>query len=354
MRPSIFPVSASPFVNMNPSFFRALLFTSAVASAFVAAVSARAADDLRLESFAYPFPVRMHRFTSQQQPSEMAYMDVQPAHGGEAADVVVLMHGKNFSGAYWEETARALRDAGFRVIIPDQLGFGKSTKPPGYQFTFQQLAANTHDLLGKLGVTRAHIVGHSMGGMLAVRYALMFPQETRSLILVNPLGLEDWKAKGVPYRTVDTNYQQELKQSAERIRAYQRENYYGGNWKPAYDRWVEMLVVFTRSPDYRQMAWNQALTSDMIYSQSVVYEFGAIKAPTLLLIGQRDRTAPGRDAAPEALRSSLGNYTELGRSAAKAIPGAKLVELQGIGHAPHIEAFPRFIEPLQEFLRSQK
>jgi pimeloyl-ACP methyl ester carboxylesterase len=309
-----------------------------------------AADDLRLESFAYPFPVGLFPFSSQQQPLEMAYMDLQPE--GTPRGAIVLLHGKNFSGAYWQETAEALRADGFRVVMPDQVGFGRSTKPPHYQFTFQQLAHNTRELLRHLRIERVHVLGHSMGGMLAARYALMFPRETETLTLVNPLGLEDGKAKGVPYRPPDATYLQELKQSAERIRAYQRDNYYGGEWRPAYDRWVEMLVTFTRSPNYPTMAWVQALTSDMIQTQPVVYEFPQITVPTLLVIGQRDRTAPGKDLAPPELRAQLGNYPALGRSAAAAIPGARLIELPNVGHAPHLEAFPAFIAPVREFLRA--
>jgi pimeloyl-ACP methyl ester carboxylesterase len=307
-----------------------------------------AADDLRLQSFPYPFPVQNFPLKSQRQELEMAYMDLKPDRSATAT--VVLLHGKNFSGAYWEETANALRAAGYRVVMPDQIGFGRSTKPEHYQFTFQQLAQNTRALLQSLGVTRAHIVGHSMGGMLAARYALMFPDDTQSLTLVNPLGLEDMKAKGVPHRTVDANFAQEMQQNAERIRAYQQQAYYDGKWRPEYDRWVEMLVTFTRSPDYSKMAWNQALTSEMIHTQPVCYEFGALKMPTLLLIGLRDRTAPGREQAPEAMRAKLGLYPELGKAAAAAIPHSRLVELDNLGHAPHLEAFPRFIEPLQAFL----
>lgn len=314
----------------------------------LAAPRLAAADDLRLESFPYPFPVQVFALKTQRQDLEMAYMDLKPERPATAT--VVLLHGKNFSGAYWEETANALRTAGYRVVMPDQIGFGRSSKPEHYQFTFQQLAQNTRALLQSLGITRAHIVGHSMGGMLAARYALMFPEDTQSLTLVNPLGLEDTKAKGVPHRTVDANFASELQQNAERIRAYQRQAYYDGNWRPEYDRWVEMLVTFTRSPDYPRMAWNQALTSEMIQTQPVCYEFGGLKMPTLLLIGLRDRTAPGREQAPEAMRAKLGNYPELGKAAAAAIPHSRLVELDNLGHAPHVEAFPRFIEPLKAFL----
>lgn len=309
-----------------------------------------AADNLRLEGFAYPFPVQQFRFSSQRQPLEMAYMDVPPVgKSGAQAETVVLLHGKNFGGAYWEETAKALSKLGYRVIIPDQIGFGKSSKPEAYQFTFHQLAANTHELLRSLDVKQAHILGHSMGGMIAARYALMFPGETRSLTLVNPLGLENWQEKGVPYVTPEEFYRRELGQTREKIRTYQEKFYYDGKWRPEYDRWVEMLALFLDSPNYSRMAWNQALTSEMIYTQPVLTEFEKLKMPVLLIIGQRDRTAPGRDFAPPELQSTLGDYPALGRQAAAVISRAKLVELEGLGHLPQIEAFPRFFAPLQEF-----
>lgn len=331
-------------------------------------VRAEPAVGIRLEQFAYPFPTHTYRFQSQQQELEMVYMDVPPASPANAADaataasaktnadapVVVLLHGKNFSGSYWGETATALAASGFRVVIPDQIGFGKSTKPEHYQFTFDQLAANTKALLESLGVKRAHVLGHSMGGMLATRYALNYPELVSSLTLVNPLGLEDWRAKGVPYSTVDTWYAQELKTTAESIRAYQLSSYYDGKWREAYDPWVEQLASFTKSPHYPRMAWNQALTYEMIFTEPVVQEFPRLNVPTLLIIGQRDRTALGKASAPAGVRDALGNYPKLGRAAKKAIHGAKLVELDGLGHLPQIEDFPRFIGPLREFLATQR
>jgi len=308
------------------------------------------AGDARLEKFDYPSPVHIFKFTSQGQNLEMAYMDIKPASSNAAT--VLLLHGKNFSGAYWGDTATALRDAGYRVVIPDQIGFGKSSKPANYQFSFQQLAFNTHELLRNCGVDRAHILGHSMGGMLATRYALMFSNQTATLVLVNPLGLEDWKAGGVPYTPIDKAYQTELKQTPEKIRAYQLENYYHGQWKPDYDRWVEMLAHFLDSPGYPVMAWDQALTSEMIFTQPVCYEFKNISVPALLIIGQADRTAIGKDLVSPEVKSRLGNYPALGRATATAISNAKLVELDGVGHLPHIEAFPRFIGPLQDFLKA--
>src|SRR5690606_15454798 len=109
----------------------------------------------------------------------------------------------------------ALAREGYRVVAPDQVGFCKSTKPQHYQFSFHQLAANTHALLESLGVGEHVIMGHSMGGMLATRYALLYPERVERLVMVNPIGLEDWSAMGVPYRSIDRWYENDLKTTAE-------------------------------------------------------------------------------------------------------------------------------------------
>jgi len=85
------------------------------------------------------------------------------------------------------------------------------------------------------------------------------------------------------------------------------------------------------------VAWDSALLYDMIYTQPVFYELGQVSMPTLLLIGQKDTTAIGKDAAPPDVRAQLGHYPELGRAAAKAIPHATLVEFAELGHAPQMQ-----------------
>jgi pimeloyl-ACP methyl ester carboxylesterase len=288
-----------------------------------------------LEGFAYPAPVEQYRFTSQGVALHMAYMDIKPASAN--GRTVVLLHGKNFCGATWEASMKALSQAGYRVVVPDQIGFCKSSKPQHYQYSFQQLADNTHALLESIGVKRATVIGHSTGGMLAVRYGLMFPAQTEQLALVNPIGLEDWKALGVPSLGVDKWYERELQTTADRIRNYEKSTYYVNEWKPEYEPWVQMLAGMYRGPGRQIVAWNSALLYDMIYTQPVVYEFPLLKMPTLLLIGTKDTTAIGKDAAPPEIRSRLGRYTELGKQAAQRIPGATLVEFPNMGHAPQMQ-----------------
>lgn len=299
----------------------------------------------QLEGFAYPHPVQRFALTSQGKDLSMAFMDIAPK-GQANGRTVVLLHGKNFCGATWEKTIDVLSEAGYRVIAPDQIGFCASTKPEGYQFSFNQLAANTHALLASLGIERATVIGHSMGGMLGARYALAYPQAVEQLVLVNPIGLEDWQAEGVPYATIDQLYAGELKTSFDSIKAYQQRFYYNGRWKPEYDRWVSMLAGMYAGPGKAIVALNQAQTSDMVFTQPVVHEFGRIQAPTLLLIGDKDRTAPGANRAPKEIAERLGNYPELGRRAAQAIPNATLVAFPELGHSPQVEAPGEFHQAL--------
>lgn len=303
-----------------------------------------------LTGYPYPYPVSFHQVRSQRQALTMAYLDVAPTRPANKR-TVLLLHGKNFSAAYWAPTIAALTAEGFRVIAPDQIGFGKSSKPERYQFSFEALVDNTRSLLDALGVDRVTVIGHSMGGMLAVRFALMRPAQTERLVLVNPIGLEDWRGLGVPASTIDELYEKELAATPASIREYQRVAYYGGTWKPAYDALTEILAGWTRHPAYPRVAWNAALTADMTFTQPVVHELSRLAVPTLLIIGQRDRTALGKDRAPKELASTLGDYPALGKRAAASIPGAKLVELEGVGHLPQVEAFDAYMDAVRSFVR---
>lgn len=299
----------------------------------------------QLEGFAYPYSLQRFRFTSQQQSLDMGYMDVAPRSDANGR-TVVLLHGKNFCGATWDTTIGVLSNAGYRVIAPDQIGFCTSSKPNDYQFSFGQLSSNTQALLQSLNIQQAIFIGHSMGGMLATRYALQYPEQVAQLILVNPIGLEDWQAAGVPYATVDQLLIGELKTNFDSIKSYQLRFYYNNQWKPEYDRWVRMQAGLYAGSGRERVVHNQAQTSEMIFTQPVVYEFSTLKMPVLLLIGGKDRTAPGANRAPANVAETLGDYPALGRRAAKAIPNATLVEFPELGHSPQVEAPEKFHEAL--------
>lgn len=304
--------------------------------------------DAMLSDYQYPFEVHFMDFKSQDNQLKMAYMDVKPQKSN--GKTIMLLHGKNFNGAYWERTAKDLASKGFRVIIPDQIGFGKSSKPHQYQFSFSQLAENTKAVLDELHIDKTIVLGHSMGGMVATRFTLLYPEKVEKLILENPIGLEDYKTFA-SYQTIDQAYQSELKNTSETYKNYQLKFYYDNKWKDEYQPWLDLIAGWTLHKDYPQVAWDAALTSDMIYNQPVCYEFKNIKTPTLLIIGTRDRTAIGKDRAPKELQPKMGQYQELGKKTQLEIKGSKLVELENVGHLPHIEVYPQFFNALYDFIK---
>lgn len=290
----------------------------------------------RLENFAYPYPLEIMTFESQQQQLEMAYMDVSPVTEANG-QTVVLLHGKNFCAATWANLIQALTQHGYRVIAVDQIGFCKSSKPLDYQYSFHQLATNTRLLLDKLGVETSFIMGHSMGGMLAIRYALLYSEHVAGLMLVNPIGLEDWLHKGVPYISIDDWYAGQLKLNAEGIKRYQQHTYYAGNWRDDYDIWVVMLAG-QFDAEREKSAWLSALIYDMILTQPVVHEFKDLSVPTWLFIGEQDNTAIGKAFVGENKKAQLGDYSALAKLSQIRIKGAGLSLFPELGHSPHIQS----------------
>src|SRR5262245_32949642 len=88
---------------------------------------ARAEEPLgiALEGFAYPYPVHMFVIPGGGERLDMAYMDVPP-EGDSNGRTALLLHGRNFPSSYWQATIKALSAGGYRVVVPDQIGFGKS------------------------------------------------------------------------------------------------------------------------------------------------------------------------------------------------------------------------------------
>ena len=88
----------------------------------------------------------------------------------------------------------------------------------------------------------------------------------------------------------------------------------------------------------------------MILSQPVIYEIDQIAVPTVLMIGQKDTTAIGKDRAPPEAAKTLGNYPELGRLAPERIKGSVLVPFAELGHSPQVQDPARFNKALLEQL----
>ncbi len=302
-----------------------------------------------LEEYEYPYPVRFLRVSSDLQPTAMAYMDVPPSSEPNGM-TVVLMHGKAFGCYYFRNVIEALAGAGYRVVAPDQIGWGKSPKPD-IHYSFQLLAADTAALLDHLGVGQVAVLGHSTGAMTAVRFTLMYPDRVTHLVLEDPLGLADYRT-GIPPQSEETLYEHELHWTdPDTIRGYVQGYFVNPDpkvWEPLAD----VLVRVTLGPDYPRWARAAALTFQMIYQQPVRYEYHQIAPPALLVVGAEDDVVPlGQYAAPaEAAR--FGDFVALSAAAAQDISRARRVVISDCGHIPHLEHPSQFLAELLPFLAS--
>ena len=189
-----------------------------------------------------------------------------------------------------------------------------------------------------------------MGGMVGIRFARLYPKTVQKLILENPLGLEDY-SKDIPPQTNDNLLKLEMAQTETSYRRFLQS--YFPVWQPSFEQFVEVYVRIQKGPDYPAYAKTSVLTYQMIAEKPVVGDLPQLKMPVLLVIGQKDRTVFGRRFAPPEAVKSLGNFPELGRKAVQAIPNAKLVPLDNVGHIPHIEAPDIFVQTVVDFLNSK-
>ncbi|KAJ6785916.1 hypothetical protein PWT90_10195 [Aphanocladium album] len=308
-------------------------------------------DDLNGSNFTYPHPVKVFRFHNQLQDLEMAFMDVPPSCAPNGKTAVVL-HGKNFCGPTWGATIDVLTGIGYRVIAPDQVGFCKSSKPVGYQFSTNQLAKNTQALLTTLGIKKITLIGHSLGGMLSTRFGLQYPDMIEKLVLVDPVGLEDYVEKGVPYIALDDSYKSESAQTYQSIKGYEQEVYYVGQWKSSYDTWVNMLVNIYNGSKREQFVTNQAQIVDMVLTSPVAHYFGDLTPETLLIVGDKDKTAIGSQWSPPDVQAKLGHFDVLGPQVASQLQNGQLYRFKDLGHAPQLSDPNDFHNVVVNFLWS--
>jgi len=305
-----------------------------------------------LDGFKYPFAVDYYKFESFGQDLKMAYMHVRSpmTETSSSKPTAVLLHGKNFSGFYWEDVVHSLQDWGYDVLIPDQIGFGKSSKPVNFQYSFRQFARLTHELLKSKGIDNFIVIGHSMGGMLAIEMAYLFPKEVQNLVLVNPIGLEDYGYYSAP-KPYEFFLNYERKKNIEDIIAYQKKNYYAGQWEEKYEALTRIHEGWLNGPDAEKIQTVNALTYNMIFSEPAILKVPELQTNISLILGTRDRTGPGRGWRSNELDYELGRYDKLGNHIKQKNKKVRLFELNELGHLPQIEDYSRFESVLKKSLQ---
>lgn len=333
-------------IRILPAALAAALLTSSITSAHAADTAPREPYGIALEGFAYPYPVHLLPVVNDGEQLSMAYMDVAPVQPN--GRTVVLLQGRNFPSSYWAPVIKMLNEAGFRVVVPDQIGFGKSSKPVG-ELHFDTLARNTIALLDHLEINKADIVAHSLGGMLGVRIARAYPDRVAHLVLTAPIGLEDYRLY-VPPTPTEKIIETEDKLTADGYRKQLQTNYAIKLPPEAITPFIDARFNIKGSPDYAR--WLRAFVSSgqMIYREPVAHEIPLITEPTLFIMGADDHNAPGRPNAPEALRPKMGQNAELAKAFAAKMANARAEVIPDTGHLVFLEAPEKYRELVLGFL----
>lgn len=339
----------------RPPFRRRLALAAALLSGVLSASpstaqSARQPEPLgiALEGYAYPYDVRFLALMVDHHPVRLAYMDVAPT-GVPNGRTVLLFHGRNFPASYWQPTIAALTQAGYRVLAPDQINFGKSSKLDDVPVSFDTMAAHMEALLRELAIERVDVVAHSMGNMAAVRFTRTFPDKVGKLVMYAPVGIEDYRLY-VPPVAPERLIEQEDKLSGE---AYLNQliTTYGLTLpKDQVQPFVDIRERMKGSAEWPR--WVRSFVSSYyaMWGQPVVHELPAVEKPILLMVGTRDRTAPGRPFAKPEDRDRMGRIAERAVELAPKLRDARVEVFDGVGHLIHLEAPARFHEALLKFM----
>jgi pimeloyl-ACP methyl ester carboxylesterase len=252
---------------------------------------------------------------------------------------VVLIHGMINSSRHWEEVALRLSDR-YRVVAPDLIGHGDSATPRG-DYSLGAHAASIRDMLAVIGVERATIVGHSLGGGVAMQFFYQFPQRTERLALVSSGGLGHKVSpllRGAALPGAATG----LRLAANRrvVAALQGAGQSlrsRGSSRGVYLEAVARALRPLQEPGSRR-AFLQTLRAVIdVHGQHVsardrLYLLGEM--PTLIAWGERDRTIPAQH----------------GREAEAAIPHCRYETLPRAAHFPHLEDPEGLATILADFL----
>jgi pimeloyl-ACP methyl ester carboxylesterase len=335
--------------SMKRVVFSALLAILPLTFAYAAEPTPREPYGIGLEGFAYPYPVSMLPLVNDGEQVRMAYMDV--AATTPNGRTVVLLHGRNFPSSYWAPVIKTLSAAGYRVVVPDQIGFGKSSKPAA-DLHFDTLARNTITLLDHLQIAKSDIVAHSLGGMLGVRVARAYPGRIEHLLLAAPIGLEDYRLY-VPPTPTEKILENEDKLTADGYRKQLETNYSLKLPPEQVTPFIDARFNIKGASEYPR--WLRAFvnSAQLIYREPVVHEIPLLTLPALFVMGEDDHNAPGRPNAPEALRPKMGQNAELAKALAAKMPNARAEVIPNTGHLVFLEARQKFDELMLAFLASR-
>ncbi|WP_369058600.1 alpha/beta hydrolase [Caulobacter sp. 73W] len=336
---------------MKLPLFLCALTLAATPIAGPAFAQAPVAVNATLEGYAYPYPVSVLPVVVEAKgkrvQTRLAYMDVAPTSLANGR-TVLLLHGRNFPAGYWGGTIKALTAAGYRVVAPDQINFGKSGRVDGMAVSFEVMAEHTWALLDHLKIDKADVLAHSMGNMAATRLVLAHPERVGRLAMYAPIGLQDYRPLTPP---IDPEALARA-ESAKGAAAYRKEltASYGLASSEVIEPFVTLREQIKASQDWPFFVRTFNASAVAIRDLPVAQDIPRIPVKTLFLVGSTDRAAPGKAQATEADKAKFRTVAELAQALAPTLPDAKVQVFDGRGHLIHLEDPQAFHKAVLDFL----
>jgi pimeloyl-ACP methyl ester carboxylesterase len=272
----------------------------------------------------------------------VAYVELNP----RGKRTVVFLHGLGSYLKFWQYQLDLFARRGYRVIAIDMLGYGKSDKPASFPYTMPSMARVVRSVLTQLDIKKPVLVGHSMGGQVALSFALSYPKELAALVLTAPAGFEEfgdgekrWLTRVFTVPLVAGAGEYDVWGSI------RYNNFY--RWRDEFNWLVEERVRTGKNAQFGSYAYaNVKSVRGLAHNEYVRKNLDKVRAATLIVHGDRDRLIPNQFMHGGTTRGIM----EYGH---EHIRGSTLLTLEGCGHMVQMDCADEYNAAVLEFLRAR-
>jgi pimeloyl-ACP methyl ester carboxylesterase len=267
-------------------------------------------------------------------------VDVAYVDSGGSGDPIVFVHGLSSYLSFWEYQIPYFA-RGHRVLALDLPGYGQSGRPDA-PCTPPWYADVVSDWMGTLGVDHATVVGHSMGGQVAVHLALSHPARVDRLVLSAPAGFERFTAGAGRFMREFWTESRAGEATEEQVRANFTAMVFNRG-DEGVERLIRERVQLGKHPRFQGTSVAVSRSIAGMLDHPVLERAKDVRVPVLVVYGTDDRMIPNPVFTG-------GRTRAVAEAAVNAFPDARLVLVPGAGHTVHHDAPDAFNEAMEEFL----
>ena len=271
----------------------------------------------------------------------MAYTEAGKGH----EETILFLHGLGGSRQHWQQNLPALVEK-FHVLAVDLPGYGDSSLPAVPEDSLLYFFSDAlSTFLDSLSISQVHLVGHSMGGQLAMLFALEHPERVNQLVLAAPAGFETFteaEAAGLKQYATATFPQ---KQSKVQIRQNYAMNFH--QMPEAAEGLIQDRLALNESEAYPAYAKILVEGVEGMLEAPLLERLPHLEAPVLIVFGREDQLIPNRFLHPDLTTEAVGQIGQ------QAIPASQLALIPEAGHLLMYEKPEAFNELLFQFLKNK-